>query len=124
MDHFVLACYWIVDLASFFAGAWQSAAGAARVIERAAVVVSHLNEHEIAWLRRCQDPVPASLGLKRATAAATDGVVLDFDLAGVKELDEWIAPAYLARRAIFDRRIADDEQRRFGTFIRLDGNRD
>src|SRR5581483_4979191 len=100
----------VVDLLRLVAGAAEAAAGAGRVVERAAVVVAHLDEDEVAGLRGGEDPVPPPLGDERPAAAAADRVVLDLDLRRVEERGDRVAPALLPPGAGPHRRVADDEQ--------------
>ena len=110
MDDLFLLGDGVVDLLGFVAGAADAAAGARRVVERAAVVVAHLDQHEVARLRGGEDLVPTTLGLEGAAAAATDGVILDLDFRLVEESRNRIAPPLLPFRAGLHRRVADDKQ--------------
>src|SRR5262249_10951741 len=100
----------VVDLLCLLAGASNAPPRTSRIVERAAVVVAHLNEYEVARFGRSEDLVPAPLGLERPATAPADRVVLDFYLRLVEQGNHRIAPALLALRAGPHGRIADDEE--------------
>src|SRR5262249_48998486 len=98
----------------------QRAAGAGTVVERAAVVVAHLDQDEVAGLGLSQNAVPPAFGLKRPAAAAADRVVLDLDPRRVEKPGDRVAPTLLAAGAGLHGGIADDEERRHGRLVEFE----
>ena len=91
----------------------EAADGAARavgVVERAAVVVAHLNEDVIAGFGIGEHFVPPTLRDEGAAAAAAERVVFDADFFVVKIFADEIAPAAFAAGKVVDSGIADDEE--------------
>jgi hypothetical protein len=74
------------------AEAGKRAAGAV-FVGRAAVVVTELDEDDIAGLQVIQNAVPQSLGEEGPAAAAGAGTVDDIDPGDVEVIGEWVRPA-------------------------------
>jgi len=110
VDDFFLLGDGVVDLLGFVADAADAAASPLCIVERTTVVVTHLDQHEVARLRGGEDLVPTALRLEGATAPAAERVILDLDLGLVEQGGERIAPTLLPLRAVLHCRVADDEQ--------------
>jgi hypothetical protein len=79
------ACRLLRTRRSFSGLGWLVCSCPFGIVERASVVVPHLDQDEVALFGPGQHPLPAALGLERAAAPATDGVVLHLDLRGIEQ---------------------------------------
>src|SRR5262249_43383889 len=113
----------VVDLLRLLPDAPKGTASPLRIIDGTDVVVAHLDEDEVARLRRGEKLVPVALGLERATAPPPEGAILDLDLRPVEMGRDGIAPALLFVGPRLHRRVAYEEERGLGTVLFLGKSR-
>jgi len=94
------------DVSGFVAEAVEGAAGFGAV-ERAAVVVAHLDEDVVAGLHLGEDAVPGAFVDEGAAGATGAGAVGDVDARGVEVVGEVVAPAEVG--LVAGGGVADDE---------------
>ena len=108
------------DLLRLVADARERAAGAAGVVDRAAVR-AELHDDKVAGLQHCQHARPL-VAVKRAAGRPAECAVHDIDFAGVEERRNLVAPAPLSACAVAPSiehgRIANKKQRRQSGFGR------
>src|SRR6266851_4057421 len=71
---------WILDLPGLLANTRQRAAGAGSIVQGPRVIMTKLEQNDIARLHQRQRVIPVALGDVGAAAAAADGSVDDVDL--------------------------------------------
>ena len=110
MDGFWLFGDGIKNILGFFAETANGASSAIGVVERTAVVVTHLEEDKVAGFGGIKNLVPPALGDKGSAAAPAEGMIFDADFIGVKIISDDIAPAAFAATWVVDGGVADDEE--------------
>src|SRR5262249_57958747 len=90
---FVLLREQVIDFLRLFTETRKRTAGTRGVVNRAAIVMSELDQNEIVALHIGQHFVPQPCGYERATAASGASSIQDVYFRRVKILDEWIAPS-------------------------------
>ena len=100
----------VVDFLRLVAEPGERAARPALVVDRAAIVVTELDQDEIAGLHAFKQAVPEPLGDERPAAPPSAGEVDDLELRRVEERLEVLAPADGARGAVGRGGVAGDEQ--------------
>ena len=85
----------IVDLFGLVTDAMDGSAGASWIVERPIIVVTPLEEDDVAGLDKGQRLRPLVFHDVGPAAASANGAVIDVDLAGIEEIDQRLTPTPL-----------------------------
>lgn len=100
VDGFVDLEDWIVDFLTFVTDAMDGSAGTGGIVEGPIVVVTPLEEDDIARFDEGQCLRPLIFHNVGPAATTPDGAIVDIDSAGVEEVDQRLTPPPLTTGAV------------------------